>query len=501
MPKRPPNPRLVFAWSGFVMVLFAVERLGFYGWAFLHRQSRLPLAAAALIFQLLFSASFLTASGRRFWGRLAEASGPKKLLAAFVSAIFSIGWLGFAHAFADFYELTIELLWLPVFWAILMLLIRRSTRSLAASVAVALVPQVLIFAEVTLLALGLFTPKRLDYPDVYGALGPGGFLRPHIDAQVVGQGGLVQWKTNGAGFRNDADFAPVPAPGRERILLGGDSFVAGYRVDQRQSIGAVLERLLGEKQPTEVLVSCLEDPQVAGQWFDGSGTRWHPNLFIYCVTVANDAPQVYMRVEKDYDRYMLPPDAFERSAPGMKQLKRYAIAFFRFSALGRRLDRVLDNWRPVAMTSQFGDTTGRVHVFDFYHGLGQFYRPPLPEVDRAFADLNAALGRMKAACAKNGIEFRVAIFPQRYQVDDVNWRATVKQYGLNPAHFDLAQPNRRIAGFCENNGIPCLDLTPALAQAAPGRKLFMPLGDMHFSAAGDELAAREIAGWLAKTEK
>ncbi len=141
-----------------------------------------------------------------------------------------------------------------------------------------------------------------------------------------------------------------------------------------------------------------------------------------------------------------------------------------------------------------------MHVFDFYHGLGQFYRPPLPEVDRAFADLNAALGRMKAACAKNGIEFRVAIFPQRYQVDDVNWRATVKQYGLNPAHFDLAQPNRRIAGFCENNGIP----PRPHARVGAGRarpEAFHALGDMHFSAAGDELAAREIAGWLAKTEK
>lgn len=506
MTKPSPNPRLLFAWSGLVMVLFLVERAGFYGWAFFHQQSKILCAIGVIAFQIVLAVSFFSRAGRHGWTRLSQASGRMKLRIAFLAAVLSLVYLAFVHTFADFHELTIELFWLPGFWTILILIARPSARALGASIAIALVPQVLIFAEVVLLLIGsVFPTKHLDYPDLYGALGPGGFLKPNIDAQVIGERGLVHWKTNSAGFRNDSEISPLPDPKQYRILFAGDSFVAGYRVDQKQSVGYRLEKILkddlpktGEAFDPKVLVSCLEDPQTASQWLDPNGTRWRPNMFIYGVTIANDAPQVYMRVEKDYDRYILPPDAFDRVAPGVKQLRRYKIAFFRFSQIGRRLDRVIDNFHPVAMTSQFNDTIGRVHVFDFYHGLGQFYAPGLPEVDRAFADLNRALERMRDTCAKNGIEFRVAIFPQRYQVDNVNWRATVRQYGLNPSRFDLMQPNRRIADFCAKNEIPCLDLTPAFAQVSPNQNLFMPMGDMHFSAAGDDLAARRIAGWRMK---
>lgn len=485
------------------MIVFLVERIGFYGYAFLHQQQRPLLAGGVLLFQLFISVTFFTELGRRVWSGVLSISRSKKWLLVFGAGIFSLAYLGVVHTFADFYELTLELFWIVVFWTILILMMRGSARALGVSIAVTLVPQVLIAAEVALLLIGVFAPRRLDYPDVYGELGPGGFLRPNIDAQVVGERGLVQWKTNSAGFRNDTEFSQERGPDRYRILLGGDSFVAGYRVDQQQTIGYVLEKQLGEGWKKtgkgvvpEVMISCLEDPHAASGWLEGHLERWRPNMLIYCVTIANDAPQVYMRAEKDYDRYMLPPEAFERAMPGVKQVRRYGIAFFRFSEIGRRMERAIDHYRPVAITSQFNDTTGRVHVFDFYHGLGQFYTPMLPEVERALNDLNSAIERMQAACAASGTEFRVVIFPQRHQVDDENWRATVKRYGLDAGRFDLMQPNRRIVDFCAKSKIACLDLTPAFAQAAPKQSLFMPMGDMHFNADGDALAAQLIAEWL-----
>jgi len=74
-----------------------------------------------------------------------------------------------------------------------------------------------------------------DYGDVFdGALSAGGQLLPDFDGPVSdGQGGLVRWKTNSDGFRNDREFERKRIPGGLRILSLGDSFAAGYRVGQR----------------------------------------------------------------------------------------------------------------------------------------------------------------------------------------------------------------------------------------------------------------------------
>ena len=61
----------------------------------------------------------------------------------------------------------------------------------------------------------------------------------------------------------------------------------------------------------------------------------------------------------------------------------------------------------------------------------------------------------------------------------------------------LAQ-NELIREFCAAAGISFLDLTPALEQAAAsGRPVYFP-DDAHWNAAGHEIAAQELAKFLAR---
>jgi len=61
----------------------------------------------------------------------------------------------------------------------------------------------------------------------------------------------------------------------------------------------------------------------------------------------------------------------------------------------------------------------------------------------------------------------------------------------------LAQ-NELMRDFCSSAGIPFLDLTPSLEQeAASGRAVYFA-DDAHWNAAGHEIAAREVAKFLAQ---
>jgi len=61
----------------------------------------------------------------------------------------------------------------------------------------------------------------------------------------------------------------------------------------------------------------------------------------------------------------------------------------------------------------------------------------------------------------------------------------------------LAQ-NELMREFCDNSGIPLLDLTPALEQAASSGRAVYFADDAHWNAAGHDIAAQELGRFLAQ---
>lgn len=109
----------------------------------------------------------------------------------------------------------------------------------------------------------------LDYADTKRAqnqrLGWGGFLKENLNIYVTdGLGGRVRWVHNAHGFRSDRDFSQEPAPGILRILSLGDSFNAGFRVDQDETFSHLREEWINHKYgKAEILVAEIEDPATA----------------------------------------------------------------------------------------------------------------------------------------------------------------------------------------------------------------------------------------------
>ena len=70
---------------------------------------------------------------------------------------------------------------------------------------------------------------------------------------------------------------------------------------------------------------------------------------------------------------------------------------------------------------------------------------------------------------------------------------------IDPATLDVAIPDRRLSAFFAEHGVPVLDLLPAFERAARDQDPddFYLNNDTHWSVSGNEIAAREIAPFLA----
>jgi hypothetical protein len=366
----------------------------------------------------------------------------------------------------------------------------------------------LVLAEASLRVLERW-PRRdgLDYPDTWreGGLGPGGYLKEGFSGDVIdGYGGKVRWTNNAQGFRYDRDVSPVPEKGVLRVLSMGDSFTAGYRVDQAATFSSLLEqRLRREVGPSEVLVACVEDPAAGLYWLDLHGQSFHPHVVLLGITLGNDIAQTHVALD--------PRGSFvldvQDDAVRIERREAEATLGFRHGletrlipdgyreskSLLRRAAVKLEHLRIVGWVhrtawpigSWYGDPA-RPNLFDPTHGLGFFLASPPEEIEVAFGRFERLLRAYRLFCARRKISLIVALFPQRFQVQARDWNQTIVKFGLRESSFDLMAPNRRILDFCRTNGIACIDPTEFMREAfeRSGESLYMPRGDMHWNRAG-----------------
>jgi hypothetical protein len=343
--------------------------------------------------------------------------------------------------------------------------------------------------------------RGLDYGDTLRGdqLGPGGFLKEGFEGRVVdGLGGSVSWRNNAQGFRRREDTPETPFPGVARILSMGDSFTAGYRVDQEETFSRLLEKDLGAHGSAEVLISEIEEPVTGLFWLDRSGVRFHPSAVLLGLTLGNDIAQAGLVLDAP-GGYRIEPPAFriEQAAAGLALEDRDEIhASIPEACLAgapaptpvRHRLRLLD--LAFGMPTQpIGSSRGpglSRFLLDGVNGLGFCLVPPPALVDVFFERLSRTLLGYQALAKERGFAFAVILFPERYAVQEEDWNATVAAYGLRRTCFDPGAPARRLREFCAREGIVCFDPSASLAEARrrSGKSQYLPGGDMHWNAAG-----------------
>jgi hypothetical protein len=352
--------------------------------------------------------------------------------------------------------------------------------------------------------------SALDYADTKRyenePLGWGGFLKENLSIYVTdGLGGKVRWTTNAQGFRSDREFSREPAAGVLRILALGDSFMAGFRVGQDETLPHLEDEWINQKYGrAEILVAETEDPSIALYYLDKFGFQLKPQIVLLGITLGNDIVQAYQGLDA-HGRYILTIENAavhieknKNSLIGFEQLAAYKIPpeylksesptekFFRRA--GRWLTRrhlLRRSYQQHEAITSWGDRDN-LSLFDPNNGFGVFANPLPPKIEEAYQRLFHILGGFALLCRQHDIIFAVQIFPQRYQVQSEDWARAIAEYGLKASRFNLMGPNQKIDTFCREHGIICIDPTAALAKwyAKTKQPLYLPRGDMHWNKTG-----------------
>ena len=126
---------------------------------------------------------------------------------------------------------------------------------------------------------------------------------PNLDILAKGEieSQPIRLITNSKGFRNAKEFSYEVPDKTFRVLFMGDSYVAGFRTDQKEMIGYRLEQYLKAKSKSnfeehEVMISCEHNPAASWYRYQEHGWKYDPDLVILGITIGNDiTPRDYKK--------------------------------------------------------------------------------------------------------------------------------------------------------------------------------------------------------------
>lgn len=433
----------------------------------------------------------------------------------------------------------------------------RSANGLLAMLPVLLVTLALFLTEAPLWMKGRKPQYHWQTKDTFAFLfpeeppyiGPGGRIRPDMNLRIWAPDYPLGARliTNAVGFRNRVEFRPRPEADEFRIMNLGDSFSIGFAADQDVFLGSLLEkRLRRASRGKRIRVINAEtcDLPRAAYFFEKHGKDYRPRVVLYGLC-GNDPEQsaAYCGRDKLFrvggDGQVEPNPEFARrvgafwpqrygktaysrarttTAPlpmGLPSPARKSYWYFGKPGVVRRVCEFSENLQrfllfqklavaraeqePSVMytgAGEFEKIDGRKRLIDGYANLGFYHREPVPWVEEMYADFFRLLLAMHNSVTRAGGRFVLIIFPQRFQVQERDWRAMCEFWNLRREDFDLELRNRRLGDFCRENGILCCDLLEPFRRAAKTRPLYLPSGEMHFNTAGQRVAARATAKFL-----
>ncbi|MCC7084070.1 MAG: hypothetical protein IT427_03575 [Pirellulales bacterium] len=295
--------------------------------------------------------------------------------------------------------------------------------------------------------------------------------------------------TNGQGLRTSAEAADYPLgkqAGKRRILLLGPSFAFGWGVDYEQSFASLLQAKLFNDPAfgpdVEVLnagVPCLGPVQELN-WYQHEGKKFEPDLviqFVYGSTVVPSGGE-WNSVEVDDNGFLIKKNATTKQRI-VGYAKNSALVYYLWQAAIHA-----ESWFDQPQGGAKVEGAGREMPL---HGA---FNPDSPEV----IDSMKFYTDLRATVEQTGAKLLVVYFPLSYCVHEGD-RSRWAHLGV----VDIERQNQFDADFCQylqEQGFDCLNLTDNLkAAAAAGERLYYYV-DIHWTPAGNEVAARAVAGFL-----
>jgi len=297
--------------------------------------------------------------------------------------------------------------------------------------------------------------------------------------------------TNSFGLRSPEVTLPKPA-GVFRILLLGDSFTFGLRVQDDEVFARKLEQRLHDEYGLAsvevvnagVLSYCplLEylqyrlhlhvlEPDLVILNFDMSDVQDHLAYSRDAVFSSDGVPL-----------FVTEPSLLQ-SPSAMPELLSFQWMARHINAARRRLDSTLQGVPFVRDEDRY--------LWALDNG---------PEMDREVQETLRPIADLSGLLEHNGIPLLLATYPQPWQVaaDATPLPPIRQQYGIgmNTVHLN-DRPFRKLDKFAAEHAIPFLNATKAFREDSKPASLFLA-NDFHFTARGHDLYATVLANYIAE---
>jgi hypothetical protein len=295
--------------------------------------------------------------------------------------------------------------------------------------------------------------------------------------------------TNGQGLRTSADAADYPLgkqPGKKRILLLGPSFAFGWGVDYEETFAAQLQEMLqgsAEFGPNVEVINAgvpALGPVQGLNWYRHIGQKFEPDLVIQFIngSMKVDSSGRWNDAEVTEQGYL--------SRKGATAMQR-AIGYAKNSALvyygWQATTRILSFFHQPASGDKIEGAGREMEIHDMFE----------PD-DAEVADSMKFYQDLRSTVEQSGAKLLIVFSPLSYCIheeDTSRW-----------AHLgvrDIERQKRYNADFCrylQSVDFDCLDVTDDSKQAAAEGPRLYYFVDVHWTPAGNELAARAAARHL-----
>jgi len=311
----------------------------------------------------------------------------------------------------------------------------------------------------------------------------------------------VVMHTNSRGLRGPELEYACPKDTR-RVLVIGDSFAAGYYVNDDQTLAAVLERRLSAATcgPVQVLnggtIAYSTDQEYL--FYKIEGQRYEPrvvvlmfyyNDLLYNIRAAGPQGEPKPYFEEDAGKLALLNVPLAPPAPGSG------------GRVGEDVEHV-SPWRGSLALRQLGvrttDSAPRLNRWLAALGLVPPAAPtpnpelwvygPGAEVPAMWRTTTALLRALRDEAATHDARLIVLYVPVRFEVNDAVWDLTRERYKLG-RHWRREKVFERLEAACTELGVPLIDPRRALRAAETSSRPAYYTRDVHWTDVGNELAA------------
>lgn len=347
-----------------------------------------------------------------------------------------------------------------------------------------------------------------DYGDVFsmGSMKEGGYLIPNVNVLVSnGMGDKVRWVNNSKGFRSVREYGYKKPANTIRVLSLGDSFTAGYRVGQEQTYSHLLEKALNDMQDSvsyEFMIANVSNPTYAIKYLNEHGLKYNPDIVLLGVTIGNDLTEnIYSLIE--YGKYeLIGTELTENPQYNQSKLDSMMSVPFPESTYepSSEIHDYIDRFMFINILKSLGKYKGEAiygekgkvppYMYDIVNGLSAFLINKSPDLEEMYLKSGQVFDVLNQLSTNTGFDLKIAFFPQRFQVNQLDLDKTIDAYNLKEEAFDWSQPNSILDEFCKQKALNCTDLLTEMKKQT--ESLYIPGGDMHWNAHGHALAAQII---------